>query len=180
MGKLPEGPFELRLAATLFLLLLGVADLFGAWQVGNFASFSPSGVAASVAPEGGGTPGTVPSATGERPVTIDELDQETHHVPRELLVQDTHVHVPVYALTAAALALVVLGLDLTSRLRSTLIAAAFAAPALDFAGLWGAHLFPGLGVASATIAVLGGALMGLVYLIVLVATLFQCWISRAG
>ncbi len=48
MGKLPDGPFEVRLAAILFLLLLGVADLFGAWQVKNFASFTPKGIAATV------------------------------------------------------------------------------------------------------------------------------------
>ena len=52
MGKLPESPFEARLAATLFLLLLGVADLFGAWQVRNFAAFTPDGVARAVAPSG--------------------------------------------------------------------------------------------------------------------------------
>lgn len=179
MGKLPHGPFELRLTATLFLLLLGVADLFGAWQVGNFASFSPRGVAASVATAGGGTPESAHGAAGEHPVSLDELDEESHHIPRELLVQDTHVHVPVYALTAAALALVLLGLDLSSSLRSTLIVAAFAAPALDFAGLWGAHLVPGWGVVFASLAIVGGLLMGLVYLVVLAFTLFQCWLARA-
>jgi len=180
MGKLPQGAFELRLAATLFLLLLGVANLFGAWQVTNFASFSPRGVAASVAPaRGDDAPLPGRDVQGEHRVSLAELDEEIHHVPRELLVQDTHVHVPVYALTAAALSLVVLGLDLGSRLRSTLVALAFAAPALDFAGLWGAHLFPGLGVAFATLAVGGGALMGLVYTVVLALTLFQCWLQRA-
>src|SRR5262249_27295921 len=30
MGRLPESPVEVRLAATLFLLLLGLANVFGA------------------------------------------------------------------------------------------------------------------------------------------------------
>ena len=33
MGRLPQSPFEVRLAVTLFLGLLGIADFFGAWQV---------------------------------------------------------------------------------------------------------------------------------------------------
>jgi hypothetical protein len=179
MGQLPRAPFELRLAVTLFLLLLGVADLFGAWQVANFASFSPAGVARAVAPPGGGHP-ALPAggAGGERPVSLADLDREGHHIARELLVQDTHVHVPVYALTAAALALVVCGLDLRSRVRSLLVWLAFAAPAADFAGLWGAHLFPAGGAAWGTLAVAGGLAMGLAYTAVLVVTLRQCWLSN--
>ncbi len=51
MGKLPQSPVEVRLAVTLFLGLLGIADFFGGWQVKNFAAFTPRGVAATVAPE---------------------------------------------------------------------------------------------------------------------------------
>ena len=41
MGRLPDSAVEARLAATLFLLLLGMADVFGAWQVRQFAAFTP-------------------------------------------------------------------------------------------------------------------------------------------
>lgn len=178
MGTLPKGPFELRLAATLFLALLGIADLFGAWQVQNFSAFTPRGVAKTVAPTQTEQLAPLSPNDGERPVSLDEIDEERHRIPRELLVQDTHVHLPVYALTAAALSLVVLGLELGSRLRSILIAAAFAAPVLDFAGLWGAHLAPRAGVWFAALAIAGGLLMGLVYAVVFVSTLVQCWLSR--
>jgi hypothetical protein len=178
MGRLPQAPFEVRLAVTLFLLLMGVADLFGAWQVADFASFSPAGVARSVAP-----PADHPLAHagggGERPVSLADIDRPDHRVPRELLVQDTHVHVPVYALTAAALALIVFALDLRSRLRSLLILLAFAAPVADFAGLWGAHLAPAGGTAWGTLAVTGGGLMGLAYTIVLILSLKQCWLNSS-
>ena len=181
MGKLPQSPFEVRLAATLFLLLLGVADLFGAWEVKNFAAFTPTGTAATVAPE---TPHTMAmcAACGtmamEHPVDLASLDRPKHVINRELLVQDTHVHVPVYAMTAAALSLLVFGLRLGSRVRAAAVLAAFAAPFLDMMGLWGAHLLPRSGLLFGWLTVAGGFAMGLVYLFVLAVTLFQCWGRR--
>jgi hypothetical protein len=181
MGKLPESPFEARLAATLFLLLLGVADLFGAWQVRNFAAFTPDGVARAVAPSGHHEMAmaccTI-STSAETPVSPEALDVTEHHIDRELLVQDTHVHVPVYAMAAALLALVVLGLRMSSRARSAVIALLFAAPALDFAGLWGAHLWPNAGAFFGVLAIGGGFLMGAAYLAVLGVAVFQLWIQR--
>jgi hypothetical protein len=199
MGKIPGGPLELRLAATLFLLLIGLADLFGAWEVRNFAAFTPSGVADSVAPAGReghlmSMPGherndmSMPgheghdmgSSSGEKPIILEVLDKPRHHIDRELLVQDSHVHIPAYAMTAAFLSLIVLGLRLSSRARAALIILAFAAPFLDFFGLWAAYLWSGVGVVWATVALVGGFLMGLVYLAVLVCTLWQCWFRRQG
>jgi hypothetical protein len=187
MGKLPQSPLEVRLAATLFLLLLGVADLFGAWEVSNFAAFTPAGTAAAVAPEAALGAAPMPhmapcpgcgTMAMEQPVDLASLNRPRHVIDRALLVQDTHVHVPVYALTAAALSLVVFGLRLSSRARAAAVLAAFAAPALDMAGLWGAHLLPRAGPLFGGITVAGGFSMGLVYLFVLAVTLAQCWWRR--
>jgi hypothetical protein len=187
MGKLPSSAFEVRLAATLFLLLLGLANLFGAWEVRNFASFTPSGVAAAVGPAGDELSemnymshmSHMHEATpAEKPVSLETLNAPKHHIDRELLVQDSHVHIPVYALTAAALVLIVLGLRLSSRTRVAIVLLAFSAPTFDFAGLWGAHLWQRSGRAWGAVAVLGGAMMGLAYLAVLALTLKQCWFSR--
>jgi hypothetical protein len=210
MGKLPGGPVELRLAATLFLLLLGLANLFGAWEVRNFVSFTPAGVAGAVASSGNagldmtssghdshamtdsGHAGPDMPATGhaghdmaagvseEKPITVETLDKPHHHIDRDLLVQDSHVHIPAYAMTAAFLALIVFGLRLSSRARVALILLVFAAPFVDFVGLWGAHLSSGGGLGWGAVAVAGGALMGLVYVAVLVLTLWQCWFRRQG
>jgi hypothetical protein len=181
MGKLPQSPFEVRLAATLFLLLLGVADVFGALEVRNFASFTPAGTAATVAPQEAHAMAMC-AACGtmamEHPVDLASLDQPRHKIDRNLLVQDTHVHVPVYAITAALLSLLVFGLRLRSRTRSALVLAAFAAPFFDMAGLWGAHLAPRAGVLFGGLTVAGGFAMGLVYLFVLALTLKQCWWRR--
>ncbi len=181
MGKLPNAPFEARLAATLFLLLLGLADFFGAWQVRHFASFTPKGVAATVGARERHEM-TMEccslSTSAETPVEPSALNQPDHHIDRELLVQDSHVHIPVYAMTAALLAMVALGLDLSSRARSILIALLFAAPFFDFVGLWGAHLFPAAGTAFGALAVAGGFSMGAAYLVVLVIAINQLWIRR--
>ncbi len=117
---------------------------------------------------------------GERPVDLSTLNEPRHHVPRELLVQDTHVHVPVYALTAAFLSVVVFGLRLSSATRTVIVLLSFGAPFLDFAGLWGAHLWAGAARVWAVAALGGGCLMGLVYLAVLGLTLKQCWFAKKG
>ena len=180
MGRLPDAPLEVRLAATLFLLLLGLANLFGAWQVRNFAAFTPRGVAETVAPEGREhTVHDAHRAMGERPVDLADLDHSRHRIDRQLLVQDSHVHIPVYAITAALLSAILFWLRLSSRGRAALVLLLFAAPFLDFAGLWGAHLgeaplFWGL------VAVAGGFAMGTAYLIVLAMTLSQCWFRSRG
>jgi hypothetical protein len=179
MGKLPSSAFEVRLATTLFLLSLGLANLFGAWQVRNFASFTPSGVAEAVGPSGHESH-MAPAVSEETPVDPGALNDRPHRIDRQLLVQDTHVHLPVYAMAAALFALIIFGLRLSRRARVVLILGAFTAPVLDFAGLWGAHLWSGSGRLWGGVAVFGGFLMGLVYLIVLVLTLKQCWFPRQG
>lgn len=180
MGRLSQSPFEVRLAATLFLLLLGIADFFGAWQVRHFAAFSPKGVAETVAPEmhhDMTMACCMESAVEEKPIDVSALNSPKHQVNRDLLVQDTHVHAPAYAMTAAFLSLIVFGLALSRPARVAIITLAFAAPFVDFAGLWGAHLFPARGIVFAGFAVLGGFAMGLAYTVVLVLTLKQSWFS---
>jgi hypothetical protein len=181
MGRLPQSPLEVRLAVTLFLGLLGIADFFGGWQVKNFASFTPRGVAATVAPQGHHDMAMEccsVTSTQEKSVEPASLDHPTHHIARDLLVQDTHVHVPVYAMTAAFLALVVFGLRLSSRARTGLVLFAFAAPFLDFVGLWGAHFAPGLGTIFGTLAVGGGFAMGICYLAVFAIAMAQLWFIK--
>jgi hypothetical protein len=171
MGRLPSGPLEARLAATLFLLLLGLANLFGAWQVRQFVAFTPTGVADAVG-------STSQEHGGERPIDIESLNEPSHHIDRRLLVQDSHVHIPAYAMTAAFLSLIVLGLRLPSASRMLLIGAAFAAPLLDFGGLWGAHLSVPHARLWAAIALAGGLAMAIVYVVILGITIRQCWFSR--
>ncbi len=118
------------------------------------------------------------TAVGEKPIRPEDLDRPAHRIERALLVQDTHVHVPVYAMTAAFLALIVFGLRLSSWTRVTLIVLAFAAPAADFAGLWGAHLIPSAGAVFGAVAIGGGAAMGLAYLIVFFVSIAQLWFSH--
>jgi hypothetical protein len=181
LGGLPGAPPEVRLSATLFLLLLGVANLFGAWQVRDFASFAPGEVARMVAPR---QPHAMAmeccdfTAIQEKPVDPNTLDRPERWIDRSLLVQDTHVHVPVYAITSALLALIVFGLRLSSRARCGLVVLVFAAPALDFAGLWGAHVAPGWGAFFGATAVAGGIAMGIGYLIILVLLAVQLWFFR--
>ena len=53
---------------------------------------------------------------------------------------------------------------------------AFAAPFLDFVGLWGAHFTPDLGAFFRALAVGGGFAMGICYLVVFIIAMVQMWL----
>src|SRR5262249_38777761 len=123
---------------TCLLLTFGLAYLFGMWMVGTYAGFTPKSVAATYA----GAEMSMPMPPGstvvvEHPMTLAQFGTTEHHtVDQDLLVQDTHVHVPMYGVIAATLALVVLGLGLSRTTGYALITLLFLAPWLDFAGMW--------------------------------------------
>jgi hypothetical protein len=164
---------------TCLLATLGIAYLFGAWMVGLYAGFTPQSVAATY----GESPMTMhmpPDTTVvlQHPVTLGELGGEEHHtVDRDLLIQDTHVHVPMYGVIAAALSLVVLGLALPRWAGLGLITLLFAAPWLDFAGMWLTKL---ASPAFATVTLLGGWAMGVGYALVTSIALWTIWRPTRG
>ncbi len=108
----------------------------------------------------------------ERPVSMAEMSEEQHHVDRDLLVQDTHVHMPMYAVIAAALSVIVLGLNISRSSGLALIALLFAAPWLDFAGMWLTKL---ASPRFAIVTLAGGWAMALGYTIVAVVATYQMW-----
>jgi len=81
-------------------------------------------------------------------------------------------------MTAAFLSRIVLGLRLPSASRMFPVGAAFAAPTLDFVGLWGAHLSVASARLWAAVALAGGYAMAIVYIVTLAITIRQCWFSR--
>src|SRR5207253_1418363 len=89
-----------------------------------------------------------------------------------LLVQDTHVHMPMYAVIAAALSIIVLGLAISRAAGLALIALLFAAPWLDFAGMWLTKL---ASPKFAIVTLAGGWAMALGYTIVAALALWQMW-----
>lgn len=168
-----------RWLVTCLLATLGASYLFGAWMVGLYAGFTPQSVAATYAePE---MPMRAPPDTtvvSEHPVTLGELAQDEHHtVDRDLLIQDTHVHLPMYGVIAATLSLVALGLTLPRWAGVGLVTLLFAAPWLDFAGMWLTKLVA-RGFAVVTLA--GGWAMGLGYAMVTTIALWQMWKPTKG
>ncbi len=91
-----------------------------------------------------------------------------HRVDTRLLVQDSHIHIMIYAIVAALQTLLVLGLDWHAPWRNTVIAAAFGSGALDFSGQWLIKAgIPGFSY----LTILSGWLMAAVYAFVLVGVL---------
>jgi hypothetical protein len=79
---------------------------------------------------------------------------------------------PMYGVLAGALSLVVLGLALPRWAGLGLITLLFAAPWLDFAGMWLTKL---VARGFAVVTLVGGWAMGLGYTIVAAVALWQMW-----
>jgi hypothetical protein len=84
---------------------------------------------------------------------------------------------PMYGVIAGALSLVTLGLVVPRAWRFGLITLVFAAPWLDFAGMW---LTKFASPHCAVLTVVGGWAMGLGYMIVTALALWQMWLSKKG
>ena len=173
---LRHSDLRVRWLVTLLLATLGTSYLFGAWMVGLYAGFSPKAVAQTYGPAGEAhmamqmPPDT--TMVTERPVSMAEMGEEQHHVDINLLVQDTHVHMPMYAVIAACLGLIALGLAIPRWASLSLIALLFAAPWLDFAGMWLTKL---ASPRFAIVTVAGGWAMALGYTIVAAVATYQMW-----
>src|SRR5437867_2775065 len=129
---------RIKWLVTCLLATFGLSYVFGALMVSLYAGFTPQRVAATYAgPEMSMRMPPDTTMVVERPMTMTDFAQpEVHTVDTNLLIQDTHVHVPMYGVVAAALSLVVVGLSLSRGWALGLITLLFAAPWLDFAGMW--------------------------------------------
>lgn len=173
---LRRSDLRVRWLVTLLLATLGVSYLFGAWMVGLYAGFSTSAVAETYGPLGE-APMAMPmppetTLVTERPISLAEMEAEHHHVDLDLLVQDTHVHMPMYAVIAAALSVIALGLAMPSWASLSIILLLFAAPWLDFAGMWLTKL---ASPRFAIVTLVGGWTMALGYVIVATLATYQMW-----
>ena len=173
---LRHSDLRVRWLVTLLLATLGTSYLFGAWMVGLYAGFTPAKVGETYGPAGEAPMAMQmpPDSTvvTEHAVSMTEMGEETHHVDTDLLVQDTHVHMPMYAVIAAALSVIVLGLSISRAMGLALIALLFAAPWLDFAGMWLTKI---ASPRFAIVTLAGGWAMALGYTIVAFIATYQMW-----
>ena len=176
---LRHSDLRVRWLVTLLLGTLGTSYVFGAWMVGLYAGFSTSKVAETYGAAGEAVMAMqMPPETTmvtERPVSMAEMGEEMHHVDRDLLVQDTHVHMPMYAVIAACLSVITLGLAVPRWTGLAIIALLFAAPWLDFVGMWLTKL---MSPRFAIVTLAGGWAMALGYTIVAALALWQMWSPR--
>jgi len=154
----------------LFLVTLGAAYVFAFLMVRTYAGLTPAAVAATYAPVQRVNADSIGASTTTetRSLDLSSMADEVHTVDIPLLIQDSHVHLLMYAIVAALEALVVLGLDWPGWVRDTVITAAFVAGLLDFAGQW---LIKAGWPAFALLTITAGWTMALVYLAVVAGTL---------
>lgn len=159
---------SLKLGAVLFLLVLGYAYVFAFLMVKSWAGVTPAAVRATYvpAPPPGGMMEMSRSST--QPLDLSQVPEMKHTVDTALLIQDSHIHIMIYALVAGFETLIILGLGWSPGFRDTVIVAAFGFGALDFAGQW--LMKAGLG-GFAWLTLASGWGMALVYVIILGGTL---------
>lgn len=171
--SLASAPPAVRWVVTLYLALLGIAYVFGLMMVVLWAGLTPQELARTYREPKAGVAGEQPQVS-ERPIDLSQAlaREEVHQIDTRLLVQDTHVHVPVYALIALSLSGIALGLSWRPRFQMVLVFTLFAGPVLDFLGMW---LTKFVADGFAYLTLLGGWLMAAAYLIVSVTAIRQIW-----
>lgn len=160
---------SVKIGALLFLAVLGYGYLFAFLMVKQWSGLTPADVQATYVPAPSVDESTLPteSRSETRPLDLADVSEEEHTVDTSLLVQDSHIHILMFAIVAALQTLIVLGLEWPAWWRDTVIVAAFAGGALDFSGQW--LMKAGLG-GFAWLTIACGWLMAAVYLVVLAGT----------
>jgi hypothetical protein len=183
MSKLPlyrlaGAPRAARWAVTLYLALIGTAYAFGLAMVVLWSGLTPQQLVRTYRQPKAGVAGEQ-AQVSEQPIDLNQAlaEEAVHQIDTRLLVQDTHVHVPVYALIALSLCAVALGLRWRAGFELVLVFALFSAPLLDFVGMW---LTKFVADGFAYLTLLGGWLMAASYLVVAVTAIRQIWFERRG
>ena len=168
--RLRDAHRSVKLAALLFLLLLGYAYVFAFLMVKTWAGLTPAQVQATYVPAPEMDMSALPqeSQSSTQPLDLARIPEMKHTVDRALLIQDSHIHIMIYAIVAALLSFIILGLGWPGWFRDTVIVAAFGFGALDFAGQW---LMKANLPWFAWLTLLSGWGMALVYCLVLGGTL---------
>jgi len=168
--SLRKADFSVRLAAILFMLVLGYSYLFAFLMVRQWAGLTPSQVAQTYVPAEAMNESMLPdqSQSSTQALDLGSMGEMVHQVDTELLIQDSHIHIMIYAIVAALQTLIILGLEWSAPWRNTVITAAFGFGAMDFAGQW--LMKAGIG-GFAWLTIASGWGMSLVYLTVLIGTI---------
>ncbi len=166
--SLREADRSVRIGALLFMLLLGYGYIFAFLMVREYAGLTPSGIRDTFMPTTIDET-TLPEESSFESMELDfaEMEETEHQIDTDLLIQDSHVHLVMFAVLAALQTLIVLGLGWPAWWRDTVIVAAFASAALDFSGQWLVKF--GLG-GFAWLTLISGWTMMAVYVMVLVGT----------
>jgi uncharacterized membrane protein YgdD (TMEM256/DUF423 family) len=167
-----------RVAVSLFLAMIGIAYVFSILMVTIWVGLGTGDVVKAYSKQPMVMEMELPetSHATEQPIDIAKMKPEVHVIDTNLLVQDTHVHIPMYAVIALALSGILLGTGWKPFWRNAWIALAFAGGTVDFAGQWLVKAgLPWL----AFLTPLGGWTMAATYLVVAFRATREMWFSRS-
>lgn len=166
-----------KLAAVLFLLVVGYAYIFAFLMVRQYSGLTPGDVAATYVPNAVDTTSLPAQSTSTvQALDLGNMQEMKHTIDTQLLIQDSHIHVMLFAIMAALETLIVLGLGWPAWLRDLVVLCAFGSGALDFGGQW---LMKAGVDGFAWLTIVSGWTMVTVYLLVLGRTLQVVFRPRA-
>ena len=158
-----------KLSAVLFLLVLGYAYVFAFFMVKQYSGLTPEDVAATYVPTTIDTTALPAQSTSqEQSLDLGDMHEMKHTIDTQLLIQDSHIHIMMFAMVAALETLIVLGLGWPAWLRDLVVLGAFGSGALDFSGQ--CLMKAGIG-GFAWLTIAAGWTMVAVYVLVLARTL---------
>ncbi len=158
-----------KLSAILFLMVVGYAYIFAFFMVKQYSGLTPDDVAATYVPVTVDTTELPEQSTSqEQPLDLGEMHEMKHTIDTQLLIQDSHIHIMMFAMMAALETLIILGLGWPAWIRDLVVLGAFGSGALDFSGQW--LMKAGIG-GFAWLTIASGWTMAIVYVLVLGRTL---------
>src|SRR5262249_7813448 len=101
---------SVKLGAMLFLLVLGYAYGFAFLLVKTWSALTRVRVQATYVPAPGMNEMQMPaqSRATTQPLDLGKVPEMQHTVDTELLIQDSHIHIMIYAIVAALLSVIIL------------------------------------------------------------------------
>ena len=175
--ELKTAPAPVKLLASLIVVGIGISYIFGLLMVVLWVGLTPGKVVQTYSQPKPAQVTQQESRVTETPIDLDTEIMTPHTIDRELLIQDTHVHLPVYTLIAAVLSVIAIGLDMRSGNKMWLICALFVGGWLDFLGMWGVKYIHAW---FAFVTLAGGWMMFASWLVVTALATKQMWFDRNG
>lgn len=180
-------PLSAKVLMTCFLITLGFGNIAAGVYTQKYVGISYESLVQTYSereaehdhphpqesPEALSSPTRDYEATGEIPITLDQIEEMPHKVDLKLLLQDAHVHLFSHGVLSLLMGALLFWTQISERWKIILIPLPFLGGTLDFAGMF---LVKFLADGFAYLIIFAGTLTGISFAIVFFISLYEMWI----